>query len=121
LAAEFPGHGVWRYQLNPWTNAAGWQQLTANDVATVGIDQFGDVVAEFPGWGVWSFLDSAAAAAAGWHAGWNQLTAADAALVGIDADGNAYGQFPGWGVWYDQTYTWQCLTASNASSCGVGG
>jgi hypothetical protein len=78
-------------------------------------------VAEFPGWGVWSFLDSAAAAAAGWHAGWNQLTAADAAMVGIDSTGNVYGQFPGWGVWYDQAYSWQSLTASNASSLGVAG
>jgi hypothetical protein len=122
LAAEFPGHGVWRYQLNVWNSAAsGWQQLTASDAATVGIDQFGDVVAEFPGWGVWSFLDSAAAVAAGWHAGWNQLTAADAALVGIDTAGNAYGQFPGWGVWYDQAYSWQCLTPSNASSIDVAG
>jgi hypothetical protein len=116
LAAEFPGHGVWRFR-----DGTGWQQLTASDAATLGIDQYGDVVAAFPGWGVWSYTDSAAAAIAGWGTGWNQLTAADALLVGIDAAGNVYGQFEGWGVWYDQVYSWQTLTANNASSFGAGG
>ncbi len=116
IAAAFPGYGVWRMPYG-----GGWVQLTAADAASVGVGRNGDVVGEFSGHGVWSFTDSAAAVAAGWHAGWNQLTAADAALVGIDSAGNVYGQFPGWGVWYDQVYSWQQLTANNASSFGAGG
>jgi hypothetical protein len=121
VAAAFTGYGVWRLNVDVHGHPGSWAQLTDSEASAVGVNGSGDVVAEFPGWGVWSFLDSAAAAAAGWHAGWNQLTAADATLVGIDAAGHAYGQFPGWGVWYDQNYTWQCLTASNATSLGVGG
>jgi hypothetical protein len=113
VAAAFPGHGVWRMQVGQ-----AWQQLTASNAATVGVNVHGDVVGAFPGNGVWSYSD---AGAGGYNSGWNQLTAADAALVGIDAAGNVYGQFPGWGVWYDQVGSWQLLTASNASSFGVGG
>ena len=117
IAAAFPGYGVWRLPYG-----GGWVQLTAADATSVGIGQNGDMVARrFSGHGVWSFTDSATAVAAGWHAGWNQLTAANAMMVGIDASGNAYGQFNGWGVWYDQVYSWQYLTPSNASSLGVGG
>ena len=67
---------------------------------------------------MWTYSD---AGAGGYNPGWKQLTAADAALIGIDAAGNVYGQFGGAGIWYDQAGSWIHLTASNASSFGVGG
>ena len=121
VAAAFSGYGVWRLTVDVFGHPGGSAQLTASEASAVNVNPSGDVVAEFPGWGVWSYTDSAAATQAGWATGWNHLTAADATLVGIDADGNVFGQFPGWGVWYDQVGSWQMLTASNASSLGVGG
>jgi hypothetical protein len=122
VTAAFPSHGVWRARNNNFGEIGGipgyWQQLTASDAATVGINQNGDVVGEFPGWGVWTYSD---AGAGGYHPGWNQLTATDAALVGIDSSGNVYGQFPGWGVWYDRFAYWQSITPCYASSFGAGG
>ena len=102
-------------------DSSGWQQLTANDAVTLGIDPSGDVVGTFPGTGSGaSPTPLPRPQPAGTPAG-TSLTAANATMVGIDANGNAYGQFNGWGVWYDQVYSWQLLTASNASSLGVGG
>jgi hypothetical protein len=121
VAAAFAGYGVSRLTVDVPGHAGGWAQLTASTATAVNINTSGDVVAEFPGWGVWSYTDSSAAAQAGWGSGWNHLTAADATLVGIDANGNVYGQFPGWGGWYDQVYSWQMVTANNASSFGAGG
>jgi hypothetical protein len=113
VVAEFPGYGVWRFQDN-----AGWQQLTAANAWTLATNANGDVVGDFRGDGVWTYSDSGTG---GYGPGWNQLTAADAAMVGIDGNGNVYGQFGVDGVWYDQVGSWKLLTASNASSFGVGG
>jgi hypothetical protein len=119
VAAAFPGHGVWRLSIeSPLPGPRPWQQLTASDAATVGINVHGDVVGSFPGWGVWSYSD---AGAGGYYPGWIHLTAADAPLVGIDAAGNVFGQFAGWGVWYDRFGYWQCITPSNATAFGAGG
>jgi hypothetical protein len=119
VVASFAGYGVWYWSAE----GAGWrvQQLTASEASAVSVNDFGDVVGEFPGWGVWSYVNSTVAASSGWAKGWNHLTWADASQVGIDASGNAYGAFPGWGVWYDQSYSWQCLSPSNASSVGAAG
>jgi hypothetical protein len=117
VAAAFAGYGVWRIGLDN-AGVGTWSQLTASDATMVGINRAGAVVGEFPGWGVWTFSD---AGTGGYGPGWNQLTAADAAMVGIDGNGNVYGQFGVDGVWYDQVGSWNLLTASNASSFGVGG
>jgi hypothetical protein len=123
VVASFPGYGVFRIWENMIGQVGGWpwEQLTANTATALSVNRYGDVVGKFPGQGLWSYTASSAAAAAGWAAGWKQLTAADAVLVGIDAAGNVYGQFNGWGVWNDQVYSWQRLTADNATALGVGG
>jgi hypothetical protein len=119
VVAEFPGYGVWRI-----ADGGGWQQLTAAEALTVGINASGDVAATFPGQGVWSYTDSDAAAVAGWAPGWKRLTWADAVTVGIDANANVYGLYTrgmaSGAVWLDQLGVWKSLPGET-TAIGVGG
>ncbi len=116
VVAEFPGQGLWRYaEISGLAVNSGWQQLTANNATTEGVDTNGHVVAEFPGWGVWYYTDGN---------GWRQLTPSDATSVGIAS--NLYGysrvvaEFPGYGVWrFVDTGGWEQLTAANAATVSI--
>ena len=81
LAAEFPGHGVWRFE-----DSTGWRQLTPANATQVAVGSDGNVAAEFPGQGVWRFEDST---------GWRQLTPADAKILDMKSNGNVAADFLG--------------------------
>jgi uncharacterized repeat protein (TIGR03803 family) len=85
FAAEFPGHGVWRYEVRN-----GWQQLRSVDASWVGIDGSDNVVADFHGQGVWRYTDSS---------NWQTLTGADAAFISLAQNGDFAAEFTGAGVW----------------------
>jgi hypothetical protein len=125
VVAQFPGYGVWRFQLDQHTNFnSGWQQLTASNASTLAMDDVGNVVAEFPGWGVWLY-----------GAGWQQLTAADASSLSLGTSQEiAYLPYPhpvtgptyvaaafvGQGVWRLQVGGgWQQLTAASAATVSI--
>jgi hypothetical protein len=69
VAAEFLDHGLWHY-----SDAVGWQQLSTNDAAWVGMDIRGDVLADFQGIGLSLFDDN------GQHA----LYSADPSSISLD-------------------------------------
>jgi hypothetical protein len=116
VVAQFPGQGLWLYtEVSGLAVASGWQQLTANNASTEGVDTNGHVVAEFPGWGVWFYTDGN---------GWRQLTPSDATSVAIGSTLYGYSrivaEFPGWGVWrIVDTGGWVQLTAAEASTVGI--
>jgi hypothetical protein len=85
LAADFPGHGVWRYGTS-----IGWRQLLPFDAQQVAVDDNGDVFGRFGPNGLWRYTDAA---------GWQELDTRSASWIGSDAAGDLVADFPGYGVY----------------------
>jgi hypothetical protein len=110
FAAEFQGHGAWRYLLqgaNP-----GWQQVTTFDASQLAVGFSGAVVCEL-GDGVWLFPQGES----GQH-----LTTALASQVGISDTDHVFAEFPGAGVWEHTGNAWLNLSPAQAKLLhGAGG
>jgi hypothetical protein len=110
FAAEFQGHGVWRYLLQG-TNP-GWQQVTTSDASQLAVGFSGAVVCEL-GDGVWLFPEGESE---------QHLTTALASQVGISDTDTVFAEFQGAGVWQHTGNGWMNLSPAQAKLLhGAGG